>query len=301
MNPAPGSTSSPLADVPGAPDWASIPRDVNCPLCDYNLRGLIDPRCPECGYSFAWDAVLNPDKYRHPYLFEHHPDRKIASFFKTLIHQAKPQNFWRKLDATRRLYPRRIVLYWALCCLPLLLPIVAAACQYAVQMSSSSTPLYMSSQSWADRFGWHARVLATWVLLLAAFPWLSALSLLVFQQSMRRAKIKPVHVLRCAIYCGDVIFWAAFPLAIVFAFDPENQEIWHLRDPFTSILLCNGVLPILMALGLLILTLANTIRLIFAYRLYMQFEHPGRVIIASQIIVFLAALGWITYFSGEWF
>jgi hypothetical protein len=24
-------------------------RDVACPLCRYNLRGLASPRCPECG------------------------------------------------------------------------------------------------------------------------------------------------------------------------------------------------------------------------------------------------------------
>src|SRR3954471_8593244 len=24
-------------------------RDVPCPLCQYNLRGLLSPRCPECG------------------------------------------------------------------------------------------------------------------------------------------------------------------------------------------------------------------------------------------------------------
>lgn len=30
--------------------------DLFCPQCDYNLRGLTSPRCPECG--FAVDAVL---------------------------------------------------------------------------------------------------------------------------------------------------------------------------------------------------------------------------------------------------
>jgi hypothetical protein len=24
-------------------------RDISCPLCRYNLRGLLSPRCPECG------------------------------------------------------------------------------------------------------------------------------------------------------------------------------------------------------------------------------------------------------------
>ena len=28
-------------------------RDVACPLCEYNLRGLTVPRCPECGRELA--------------------------------------------------------------------------------------------------------------------------------------------------------------------------------------------------------------------------------------------------------
>lgn len=24
-------------------------RDAPCPVCDYNLRGIVEPRCPECG------------------------------------------------------------------------------------------------------------------------------------------------------------------------------------------------------------------------------------------------------------
>ncbi len=28
-----------------------------CPQCSYNLTGLIDPQCPECGHRFNWVAV----------------------------------------------------------------------------------------------------------------------------------------------------------------------------------------------------------------------------------------------------
>src|SRR4051812_21337301 len=33
-------------------------RDVACPLCRYNLRGLPSPRCPECGRELALQVGL---------------------------------------------------------------------------------------------------------------------------------------------------------------------------------------------------------------------------------------------------
>ena len=45
-----------------SPDWASISHDVLCPLCEYNLRGLRDARCPECGYRFIWMEVVSPSR-----------------------------------------------------------------------------------------------------------------------------------------------------------------------------------------------------------------------------------------------
>jgi tRNA(Ile2) C34 agmatinyltransferase TiaS len=67
----PAETSE-TADV-AAPDWESITRNVKCPLCGYNLRGLVEPRCPECGYQFEWQRIFHPERDLHPYLFEHYP------------------------------------------------------------------------------------------------------------------------------------------------------------------------------------------------------------------------------------
>lgn len=30
---------------------------LRCPQCDYNLTGLSEPRCPECGEAFDWEQV----------------------------------------------------------------------------------------------------------------------------------------------------------------------------------------------------------------------------------------------------
>jgi len=65
-------------------DWSTVTTDVVCPLCEYNLRGLSENRCPECGYVFDWNEVLHPEIVRHPYLFEHNPKRSIRSLTVTV-------------------------------------------------------------------------------------------------------------------------------------------------------------------------------------------------------------------------
>ena len=101
------SITSPHAsrDITAPPDWQAIHQEVKCPLCDYNLRGLHEPRCPECGYQFDWPSVLDPNKRLHPYLFEHHPERNIRSYVQTLLQHLRPKNFWRmanpRIDCAR--------------------------------------------------------------------------------------------------------------------------------------------------------------------------------------------------------
>ena len=58
---------SPPAGAPDlSPDDAALlvwlcDRDVECPLCRYNLRGLTVPRCPECGNRLRlWVSVVDP-------------------------------------------------------------------------------------------------------------------------------------------------------------------------------------------------------------------------------------------------
>ncbi len=92
-----------------------IDQDVLCPLCNYNLRGLPEPRCPECGGQFNWEELRDPAKRLHPYLFEHHPDRKIWSLFRTLRGGLLPRRFWTTLLPVQPSYPKRLILYWMIC------------------------------------------------------------------------------------------------------------------------------------------------------------------------------------------
>ena len=126
-DPSPAPAPTPAA----GPDWSALPGDLLGPLCEYNLRGLADPRCPECGYRFDWDALLNADRTRHPYLFEHHPRNNVWSFFRTILAGLRPARFWRTLQPIHTPRPGRLVLYWVL---SLSLTLLAAAASFAVHV-----------------------------------------------------------------------------------------------------------------------------------------------------------------------
>src|SRR5580692_8305925 len=88
---------------------------VLCPLCTYDLRGLIEPRCPECGYQFVWTELLDEKRKTHPYLFEHYPRNNIWSFVRTAVGGLNPVRFWRTLRPQMTPRPGRLYLYWIIC------------------------------------------------------------------------------------------------------------------------------------------------------------------------------------------
>ncbi len=112
---------SPDQEIPPqspAPDWEAIKEDLKCPLCDYNLRGLAEPRCPECGFKFTWQELFDADRDRPQYLFEDHPKRNIWSFFKTFCNDCRPRRFWRELSPARPVNVRRLLIYWVIANIP---------------------------------------------------------------------------------------------------------------------------------------------------------------------------------------
>src|ERR1700683_4114247 len=106
--------SAPIAapDTPQSPNWLTQSEEIICPLCEYNLRGLTEPRCPECGYQFQWPDLLDPSRREHSYLFELKPKSNFKSFWKTAFHGLRPIKFWSALRADHRIVPRRLFIYW---------------------------------------------------------------------------------------------------------------------------------------------------------------------------------------------
>ena len=297
--------------------------EILCPLCDYDLRAVTEPRCPECGYAFTWKELSDPALRLHPYAFEHHPERNVSSFRQTLLAGLRPWRFWRTLFPTQPSRPRRLVLYWVLCAIAIHAPLALQYARQAVRYQwnahdsraryakmpieairdwyapwvlknygsvqnyhDTELPLWPSPraawQTWRHmRYAWPP-IWAAGVLL--SWPWLTFGALMVFQVSMRRVRLRPIHVLRCVVYSGDLAVWAA--LAGLIAIGGEvfaerafmgSPRPWAPADVF-----------LLQAVGIALILL--TVRLAFAYRLYLRFRHAVAAVIASQVIVWLIVI-----------
>jgi hypothetical protein len=303
-------------------DTAPAADPVPCPMCDYDLRGQPEPRCPECGYRFEWPELTDPDLKRHPYLFEHHPRRNVWSFFRTMAGGLRPRRFWSSLRPSQPSRPLRLVLYWLVA--SLLVPIgyagvFAHTCyRYAPDNDRERASLLVAYTGYYRRFAPSGRPPPntngaptaqayvdtlrppTWtpsyvayvyrlfydkefdqhldaVLVYLAWPGLTLATLMIFRASMRRAKVKPVHVLRCTLYCCDAAPWllAVALLAVpplIHHFD-LRRYIGH-RDAVVSAVLFAAV---------------TAVRLMAAYRHYLRFDHPAATAAASQAIVLLSA------------
>lgn len=318
-------TPSPSA-VNDAPQWDQITEVILCPLCDYNLRGISEPRCPECGYRFAWPELMEAARRSHPTLFDHNPRRKLRNFFLTLRGGLSPATFWRSIHPALACSRRRLLLYLVLYMLPWLLLLAVAfagqAMRYESRVAANRASLvaswsmpqnaqvakmvvatYGSLQAAAANAyyppWWHWRTLvhflpALWGpggLLLA--PAGTLLGLLIFQASMRRARIKMVHVLRCVIYSYDIFLVAGLAVVAI----AQLASLLGGVDSVGAIQVFSerGIFahrhrPLLLALSeyafWLILVVA-CIRLWRAYQLYLRFDHPFWTVLCVQLIVVL--------------
>lgn len=306
------SIQSPPAPPSDAPDWDAIEEDIHCPLCEYNLRGLTVPRCPECGYQFDWPELLDPTKRLHSYLFEHHPERNFKSFWQTAIGSLMPRTFWRKLRPQQPSNVRRLLQYALICmsCFCALFVamfvvtgfglrqeqlieqknfasfIAARASQPSLQARIApygSIDAYVKGVHGDDPWyvHWYRTLveretlgLLTYVLLA---PAIALLALFVFQASMRRAGAKHQHVLRCVGYSYDVSLWLG-----IFAVGYMIRLVVSAGWPPATIITPRyfGFIPLVgIAIG--------AYRLWVAYRTYLRFPHAFATVLAVQVIMLL--------------
>jgi hypothetical protein len=111
---------------------------------------------------------------------------------------------------------------------------------------------------------------------------LTIASLLIFRASMRQARIRTGHMLRCVVYTATpLVFFALYQFAAPFIVFFIGRAGWR----YTRF----GYLDDL-DLFFVLFFLFLAIRLMFAYRLYLRFHFAIATIIASQIIVALVLI-----------
>ncbi len=123
----------PVSDPPlpvtadGAPDWDLLTTPILCSRCAYNLRGLSEPRCPECGLPFAWRDVLSAGLLRSKFLFEHNWRRRpLGSYLETLLRSLWPARFWSRVSLHDHLTPAPLWFFLISFCVVLVLAREAA-------------------------------------------------------------------------------------------------------------------------------------------------------------------------------
>jgi len=255
------------------PNWDSISDEILCPLCEYNLRGIPEPRCPECGFKFEWDEVLNPARRQHRFIFEHQGSHRFRAFWKTAVAGIWPGKFWRELTPIQPSFPARLWAYWFIAM------VIACLCESAFIVLMLFNQMLFFRMNNYDLIAYAGMVSAPCWLLTFAWPLMSAASFFVYQFSMFRAKVREIHVLRCVLYSSDILMWTALALPIL-----------------TAPLLI-GAVPRSSAtqmIGLLIMCVPTLAWLIFAYRLcralklYLRFSQAIAMVVFGQIITLLA-------------
>jgi len=186
---------------------ASTPRAIECPRCGYDLRGIVstwNERCPlqgtcsECGLEFEWVHTFKQSE--HPWLFEYQWRRRpLSSFVRTFGHALRPWRLWREIDLFHPVRPRPLIAMF----------IIAILFVFVFDYGCILLHIY----SWADSWLWFYSLVEVWervekhLTTAAALAWIvlvSSLALLL-PDSLRRARVRPIHLLRIALYAAIAV------------------------------------------------------------------------------------------------
>jgi hypothetical protein len=268
--------------------------------------------------------VIDRSRWEHRWLFEHARKRISRSLARTFFSSLLPKSFWLSVKTTHTPRARRLVLYWGIAAaIAIAIPYVCTllpvywdlhqqrqqtlewgranpnnprvvnalrkygSYQAVIDRNLPYLPPWSMSRYADDAGRAFMRAFLQIAIALVAWPWLTFAALMIFQQTMRRAQIKPLHVLRCAIYSTIPAYLFLFPLTWVIRADSSI-------DYDTLTIARNSGLAIVALLAIL------SYRLAVAYDRYLTFPRPLVTSFASQLIVLLLLLAFSPWAIALW-
>lgn len=230
-------TARPLEPAPSS----GAERHVECPRCDYDLRGAVqswremcplEGRCTECGLEFDWaDLFTRP---LHDWLFEHQYRRRpVRSALFTMIAPLGGRRICREVTLVQPI--RLAPLIWLLVGLVLATIVVRTGrIWYAEGLIRNRwgarwTPPRNISQ---DVFLWLRFELQFFALCLAPAFTLPLLAFRAIPTSLQRIKVRRAHLVRIWLYWLIAAATIALMLAIV-----QLGFVWFRQDDLPDALM----------------------------------------------------------------
>ncbi len=261
-----------------APNWSTDAEEVLCPLCEYNLRGLTEARCPECGATYRWRELLNPDLRRQLDLFE--VRRGPRAFFHTLKQTFWAERFWQGMHPRQPVHGERLMRYLLLTVGPSVAAIIVLI--GIVCRDHAACGLIGCRDMWKQLVLAHLDVVT-----LALGPMIVVGTLFALRGSMRIARIQSRHVLRAFAYSLDILLVAFVLLAAYYGITYLLFDIFGGQEASSvGTAIISG--PAFLFVGA---------RLAVAYRRYLRFPESTGAIAAGMCISGLTLLNALLYFS----
>jgi len=262
---------------------------LTCAQCHYHLYGLTSERCPECGRWVDWqEALARYHRTRLPYFEYRWRDRPVRSLIGTWWRALRPRHLWCNFNLHDPPAPGPLLVM-------VLLFVLAAWCVDVFLGAATVTLREMGIyRSWGrpiagaqipdlllQAFGAQVSSQLLWRGTLTYVIWLvtGLGSLLIFQESMRRFRVRQVQVLRVWAYSIPVVFpvvyGAVSAYAVIVAWVAQPWSRWS--DD-----------RILVAVALVMILVFPIWSLRCGYRHYLRMRHAAVVALSSQIIALLA-------------
>lgn len=300
----------------GQPDWEAVGFEVFCPRCDYNLRTLAHPRCPECGLDIDWHAALDRAAFHSDFLFEHHwRKRPVRSWLKTVWRSFRPRRFWSEVSIHDRIAAGPLWTMLALSVVAFLVALHGSA--YLMYLLLDVIADFLPSPRPTPPVLTLSQTRATAILLydLAAAPFVSSPEYLTFpavvamvllatlallsslRQTLGRCKVKSIHVLRVVAYTSTpvLILWS---LWVILA-----ACLWALLSPYLDKMGELGLLAFVLACYLMPPAILAAF-LGVGLKRYLHLPRAWLVgvvtTIATLLLVFTALTVYAVFSGGGW-